>query len=222
MSFLENAEPWRKNLIVSHMALLAASGVYTLCAWTTEDTCYMVPCYEGVGLETVWKVSQWSTVTAVVAGLYCTIVAGTGFCLFSKYLSEYTGSGDAHLVHGLFAGLTMSTIVVMLNQMGVWSAEWSFVGSLTEVSRKESIFYNNGNHLHLRNGLVAQFQALTVFAVICAALQTVCLYQLYANQHAVGAQVKAAGTADGGLAMEPLLASAKVVQQAAAKVSGSA
>ena len=140
MSFLENAEPWRKNLIVSHMALLAASGVYTLCAWTTEDTCYMVPCYEGVGLETVWKVSQWSTVTAVVAGLYCTIVAGTGFCLFSKYLSEYTGSGDAHLVHGLFAGLTMSTIVVMLNQMGVWSAEWSFVGSLTEVSRKESIF----------------------------------------------------------------------------------
>ena len=105
MSFLENAEPWRKNLIVSHMALLAASGVYTLCAWTTEDTCYMVPCYEGVGLETVWKVSQWSTVTAVVAGLYCTIVAGTGFCLFSKYLSEYTGSGDAHLVHGLFAGL---------------------------------------------------------------------------------------------------------------------
>ena len=140
MDILENAEPWRKNLIVSHMALLAASGVYTLCAWTTEDTCYMVPCYEGVGLETVWKVSQWSTVTAVVAGLYCTIVAGTGFCLFSKYLSEYTGSGDAHLVHGLFAGLTMSTIVVMLNQMGVWSAEWSFVSSLTDVSRKESIF----------------------------------------------------------------------------------
>ena len=90
------------------------------------------------------------------------------------------------------------------------------------VARARSLADNNGNHLHLRNGLVAQFQALTVFAVICAALQTVCLYQLYANQHAVGAQVKAAGTADGGLAMEPLLASAKVVQQAAAKVSGSA
>ena len=58
--------------------------------------------------------------------------------------------------------------------------------------------------------------------MICAGLQIVCLYQLYANQHAVGAQVKAVGTADGGLAMEPLLASAKVVQQAAAKVSGSA
>ena len=83
------------------------------------------------------------------------------------------------------------------------------------VARARSLADNNGNHLHLRNGLVAQFQALTVFAVICAALQTVCLYQLYANQHAVGAQVKAAGTADGGLAMEPLLASAKVVQQAA-------
>ena len=136
----EDREKWRQSLVASHAALVVVLFVFVLCAWTTDNTCYMTPCAMGTGLETVWKVSQWSTVTAVIAGLYCTMVAGTGFCLFSKYLSEYTGSGDAHLVHGLFAGLTMSTIVVMLNQMGVWSAEWSFVGSLTEVSRKESIF----------------------------------------------------------------------------------
>ena len=84
MSFLENAEPWRKNLIVSHMALLAASGVYTLCAWTTEDTCYMVPCYEGVGLETVWKVSEWTVFTSLVAGAWSLTIASAGLMLFYK------------------------------------------------------------------------------------------------------------------------------------------
>ena len=60
--------------------------------------------------------------------------------LFGKYLSEQTASGDAHLVMGLFSGLTISTLVVMLQQLGVWSAEWSLIGSLSTVSHKDDIF----------------------------------------------------------------------------------
>merc|ERR1711988_1176038 len=99
---------------------------------------------------------------------------------------------------------------------GVWGAEWNMVGALATVSRKNEIFYNNGNHLHVRNGLVWQFKSLTVFAAMACALECAVLVQLYVHQHQIGAQAKAASS-EGGLAMEPLLASAKVVQMAAQK-----
>merc|ERR1711988_1337362 len=71
------------------------------------------------------------------------------------------------------------------DQMGVWSAEWDLMGSLSTVSHKDAIFYNNGNHLHLRNGLLPQFKALTCLAVLCALLQAAIIGQIAIGQGAI-------------------------------------
>ena len=184
MDILENAEPWRKNLIVSHMALLAASVVYTLCAWTTEDTCYMVPCYEGTGLETVWKVSEWTVFTSLVAGAWCTTIAVAGLMLFYKYLDDPRCEG-AHMAVGLFLGVSFSSVLVMLDQFGVWSAEWDLMGALSTVSHRNEIFYNNGNHMHLSNGLLPQFKANACLAFLAVLIQTAIIGQIAIGQGAL-------------------------------------
>ena len=70
--------------------------------------------------------------------------------LFYKYLDDPRCEG-AHMAVGLFLGCSFSSVLVMLDQFGVWSAEWDLMGALSTVNHRNEIFYNNGNHLHLSN-----------------------------------------------------------------------
>ena len=185
----EDSERWRQLLIATHFALFATCLTFTVVAWSAEETCYMVPCYVGTGLETVWKVSKWTVFTSVTAGAFCTGVSMAGFVLFSKYMRD-PRAADSHLIIGLFLGVTISAGLAMLDQMGVWSAEWSLMGALSETSHRNEIFYNNGSHLHLRNGLINQFQALTVFAALAAVLQFAIVGQIAIGQGALAALFK--------------------------------
>ena len=97
----EDREKWRQSLVASHAALVVVLFVFVLCAWTTDNTCYMTPCAVGTGLETVWKVSEWTVFTSLVAGAWSITIASAGLMLFYKYLDDPRCEG-AHMAVGLF------------------------------------------------------------------------------------------------------------------------
>ena len=78
----EDREKWRQSLVASHAALVVVLFVFVLCAWTTDNTCYMTPCAVGTGLETVWKVSEWTVFTSLVAGACARAPAFTPLTFF--------------------------------------------------------------------------------------------------------------------------------------------
>merc|ERR1711918_309870 len=99
------------------------------------------------------KVSEWTVFTSLVAGAWCSTIASAGLMLFYKYLDDPRCEG-AHMAVGLFLGCSFSSVLVMLDQFGVWSSEWDLMGALSTVSHRNEIFYNNGNHMHLSNVLL--------------------------------------------------------------------
>ena len=180
----EDREKWRQSLVASHAALSVVLFVFVLCAWTTDNTCYMTPCAVGTGLETVWKVSEWTVFTSLVAGAWCSTIASAGLMLFYKYLDDPRCEG-AHMAVGLFLGCSFSSVLVMLDQFGVWSAEWDLMGALSTVNHRNEIFYNNGNHLHLSNGLLPQFKANAVLAFLSVLIQAAIIGQIAIGQGAL-------------------------------------
>ena len=116
----EDSERWRQLLIATHFALFATCLTFTVVAWSAEETCYMVPCYVGTGLETVWKVSKWTVFTSVTAGAFCTGVSMAGFVLFSKYMRD-PRAADSHLIIGLFLAFRTLGVVAL-----VWKARSFF------------------------------------------------------------------------------------------------
>ena len=64
------------------------------------------------------------------------------------------------------------------------------IQALGETSHKNEVFWNNGVHLHLRNGLLPQFQALTVFAGLACVLQFAIVGQIAIGQGALQALFK--------------------------------
>ena len=180
----EDREKWRQSLVASHAALSVVLFVFVLCAWTTDNTCYMTPCAVGTGLETVWKVSEWTVFTSLVAGAWSITIASAGLMLFYKYLDDPRCEG-AHMAVGLFLGCSFSSVLVMLDQFGVWSAEWDLMGALSTVNHRNEIFYNNGNHLHLSNGLLPQFKANAVLAFLAVMIQAAIIGQIAIGQGAL-------------------------------------
>ena len=144
----------------------------------------MTPCAVGTGLETVWKVSEWTVFTSLVAGAWSITIASAGLMLFYKYLDDPRCEG-AHMAVGLFLGCSFSSVLVMLDQFGVWSAEWDLMGALSTVSHRNEIFYNNGNHMHLSNGLLPQFKANAVLAFLAVMIQAAIIGQIAIGQGAL-------------------------------------
>ena len=134
-------ERFRQLLCFSHTVLAIACFIFTINTWSVasgDDTrCYMVPCEIGHRFKKIiWAVGDSTVFASVVAGGRCTLVSGAGAALF--YKPQY-GLAKPMLV-GLYLGTTLVAGLAMLDQVGVWSAEWETMGSLSLVSHKDNIF----------------------------------------------------------------------------------
>ena len=130
-------ERYRQLMLLCHTALFVGCFVFTFNVWSADETCYMVPCgkEEHVFERKIWKVDDATVFASVMAGLWCTVVAGAGAAIFYK-----PELASTPMAVGLYLGVTMVSGLAMLDQMGVWAAEWDTMGSLSLVSHKDSIF----------------------------------------------------------------------------------
>ena len=190
--FAEKAR-WRLLLTASHGALVLLSLGFTSCALRADDACYVEPCYEGEGLQELWKVNKGVGFTGVAAGVFSTAIASVGLALFGWAALDPRREAGAGVLVGVFLGATACTALLMLDQFAVWCAEWNLVGDLTDLSPDNAVFHESGRTMHVHRDLLVTFKALVGLAAATGAVQVGVVAQLALAQHDVTAHLRLRG-----------------------------
>lgn len=168
--------PWRDSLTISHLVLGVLTIFYCVNVFVAAEACYVLPCYEGPGLQALWKVNKGVTFTGKSSGWFALAHSALGFFLFcprGKAVLE-----EAHFVAGVFSGGTFCAALLMLNMTWVWGAEWNLLGDMTRLREDNIIFEESGRHMSVNLPLVDTFRRLFYLSLAMCAVQTFILVQL--------------------------------------------
>ena len=152
--FAEKAR-WRLLLTASHGALVLLSLGFTSCALRADDACYVEPCYEGEGLQELWKVNKGVGFTGVAAGVFSTAIASVGLALFGWAALDPRREAGVLRRRVRSDGVQACSCSTSLP----WCAEWNLVGDLTDLSPDNGVFTESGRHMHVHGDLLAAFKA---------------------------------------------------------------
>ena len=170
---------WRNSLAISH-ALLGFFSVWycKIVYWNAAEACYVIPCYEGPGLEELWKVNKGVTFTGESSGVFAVMHAALGYALF-------TGSGEsssllehAHFVVGVFAGSTFCASLLSLNMVYVWGAETNLLLNLSKLKETNGVFEESGRHMVVNHSLTGKLLRLSYLSSFMCFFQLIVLVQL--------------------------------------------
>mmetsp|Transcript_16550 Transcript_16550/g.28871 ORF Transcript_16550/g.28871 Transcript_16550/m.28871 type:complete len:219 (-) Transcript_16550:697-1353(-) len=174
----------------SHMALLVGSLWYCkLVYWDAAEVCYVLPCYEGPGLQALWKVNKGVTFMGESAGVFCLCQALMGYGLFrTDSLGE-----QAHFVTGIFVGCTVCAALLSLSMIWVWGAEWNLLGDLTLLNPNNAIFEESGRHMIVNKPLINVFRKLFYLSGCMCLLQSFVVVYILMERRSLTQQFRLLG-----------------------------
>jgi len=168
-------------LAIVHAILVFLSLWYCkLVYWDAAEACYVDPCYEGPGLEEVWKVNKGVTFTGESSGVFALAHATLGYVLFVRSNNDGSSSllEHAHFVVGIFAGATFCASLLSLNMVYVWGAETNLMINLSKLKESNTIFEESDRHMLVVHSLTATFLRLSTLSSFLCLFQLVVLVQL--------------------------------------------
>lgn len=145
-----------------------------------SEACYVLPCYEGPGLQALWKVNKGVTFTGESSGVFASMHAGLGYLLFRNNSESIRQS--AHFLLGIFTGMTACAALLSLNMVWVWGAEWNLLGDLTLLNEDNVVFEESGRHMAVNQPLISTFRQLFYLSAAMLLLQGWILLQLLASK----------------------------------------
>lgn len=151
---------WRFSLVSLALGELVLAVVFTYCASQAYNHCYVKPCYEGAGLQELWKVNKGVGMSGLAAAALVLLHS-----LVSLWLVPKPALGEAPLCLGVFLGITSIVALVTLEQAFIWGAEWNLIENLLKLSGENSVFYESGRHMHVREGLLDLFETTEYVSV---------------------------------------------------------
>ena len=182
----------RGFLAVSHGILMVLAVWYwKLVAWDAAEACYVDPCYEGPGLEELWKVNKGVTFAGKSEGVLALIHAACGYGLFAPTTSFFACWSrrrsrilrDAHFVAGIFGGATACAALFSLSMVWVWGAETNLLLNLSRLRAANAVFEESGRHMFVRHALVRTFLELgTLSSALCFVQLSVAVQLVLANR----------------------------------------
>eukprot|EP00536_Pseudo-nitzschia_multiseries_P008066 jgi/Psemu1/296787/fgenesh1_pm.198_\ len=177
---------WQGLLATIHGVLLFLSLWYCkLVFWNAAEACYVDPCYEGPGLEELWKVNKGVTFTGESSGVFCLAHAALGYFLFAGRDSSSSSLLEhAHFVVGVFAGATLCAALLSLNMVCVWGAETNLVINLSKLRESNDVFEESHRHMLVVHSLVATFLRLSTISSFLCFFQLVVLVHLLVTRNA--------------------------------------
>ena len=176
---------WRSLLATSHWCLgFLALWYCKLVYWDAAEACYVIPCYEGPGLEELWKVNKGVTFTGESSGLFALAHAALGCALFAKRGSGEDSSmlQDAHFVVGILGGTTLCASLLSLNMVYVWGAETNLLINLSKLKDTNKVFEESGRHMVVNHSLTKTFLELSTLSSALCFLQLLVLVQLLVSR----------------------------------------
>jgi hypothetical protein len=170
---------WRKALAISHAVLGLFSIWYCkLVYWNAAEACYVIPCYEGPGLEELWKVNKGITFTGESSGVFAIFHAALGYALFSGPENESSLLHQAHFIIGIFTGCTFCASLLSLNMVYVWSAETNLLLNLSKLNVNSNVFEESGRHMIVNHSLTGKLFTLSYISSFMCFFQLLVLIQL--------------------------------------------
>lgn len=139
------------------------------------EACYVLPCYQGPGLQALWKVNKGVTFTGESSGVFALVHATVGYWLVTRYPTAHA------FVVGILAGCTLCASLLSLNMIWVWGAEWNLLGDMTLLSPNNAVFDESGRHMTVNRPLIGVFQRLFYLSVVMCLMQSLILMQLLVN-----------------------------------------
>ena len=175
---------WRRLLAMSHWGLGVFSLWYCkLVYWDAAEACYVSPCYEGPGLEELWKVNKGVTFTGESSGLFALFHAFLGCFLFQRGANDESSLlQDAHFVVGVFGGMTLCASLLSLNMVYVWGAETNLLINLSKLKDYNKVFEESGRHMAVHHSLTQTFFELSTLSSLLCFLQLVVMIQLLVSR----------------------------------------
>jgi len=191
-----NNRSWQKALVICHILLGMSSFVYCYHVyWKAAEACYVIPCYEGPGLQALWKVNKGVSFVGESAGVVSTAHAFLGYLLFRPKhdnrvygFSRNENNNDdnipallldrAHFMAGIFTGCTFCVALLSLSMVWVWGAEWNLLGDLTRLDTSNKIFEESGRHMVVNEALLRTMTRLFYWSAVMCFLQFLILIQL--------------------------------------------
>ncbi len=150
--------------------------------WDAAEACYVTPCYEGPGLEELWKINKGVTFTGESSGLFALAHAVLGSGLFANRGEDSSLLQDAHFVVGVFGGLTLCASLLSLNMLYVWGAETNLLINLSKLNYSNKVFEESGRHMIVNHSLTKTFFELSTLSSVLCFLQLVVLVQLLGSR----------------------------------------
>ena len=170
---------WRKLLAISHAVLGLLSIWYCkLVYWNAAEACYVMPCYEGPGLQELWKVNKGITFTGESSGVFAIFHAALGYALFSGPADESSLLHQAHFVIGIFTGCTFCASLLSLNMVYVWSAETNLLLNLSKLNPNGNVFEESGRHMIVNHSLTGKLYTLSYISSFMCFFQLLVMIQL--------------------------------------------
>ena len=171
---------WRNSLVIIHAVLGFFSVWYCkLVYWNAAEVCYVIPCYEGPGLEELWKVNKGTTFTGESSGVFAVMHAALGYALFTGSSNESSSLLEhAHFVVGIFAGITFCASLLSLNMVYVWGAETNLLLNLSKLKETNMVFEESGRHMVVNHSLTETFFRLSTVSSFMCFFQLCVLVQL--------------------------------------------
>jgi hypothetical protein len=169
---------WRTRLVFCCLALASLSLAYCFIVFTkAAEACYVTPCYEGAGWQTLWMVNRGVTVAGTSSGIFFVIHAALGLALFRRRNDQDEQSAgeflqEAHFVVGIFAGCTLCASLLSINMVWIWGAERNLIHNLEKINPTNEAFDESGRHMAINRSLIDTFDALTYISA------SVCLFQV--------------------------------------------
>ena len=151
------------------------------------EACYVTPCYEGPGLEELWKVNKGITFTGKSLGLFSLFHAALGYALFANRRGNNEPEEEAsptslfqhaHFVVGIFAGITLCVSLLSLNMVYVWGAETNLLLNLEKLKVTNGILYESGRHMMVNRALADQLLRLSSVCSFMCFVQLLIFVQL--------------------------------------------
>ena len=162
-----NGALWRATLdVLAGLELILAIG-FTLGTASAFNACYVTPCYEGAGLQELWKVNKGIGFTGLAAGGLSIAHAVLAIWLAPKPAIAQ----EAPLVLGVFISVTLVVSHVIMDQACIWGAEWNLVSNLLDLEPSNAVLYESGRRMVVREDMLLLFVRLEFAAVGLLALQ---------------------------------------------------
>lgn len=183
---------WRRCQVAGYAVLAPLTASYLVLACMTVGRCYVQPCYEGWGLDELWKVNKGVGVAGVCGGAVALGHALAGALCFGCRPPDES----ARFVLGAFAGASLAVALSMLGQAAMWTAMWHLLYGLSHISQGEGILYESGRHMFVEAWLRTRCRSLALLAAHCCLVELLLVVGLAAHHRRVVSHFKLAGGAD--------------------------